>query len=122
MRALVGNDSLQKLQVSVPRIVYISTLCEVEADMTVFQAFRRVERHLPHNKKASHVYEVTMPEHVYNSNQWTSKITPKHRKDGRQAIFESIYESSTPTHSHILVNLGALVRLSPEAAKRKFSK
>ena len=120
--AMIGNDSLQKIHVTVPRIVYVSTLCEIEGDLSVFGGFRRVDRHLPHNKRAKYVYEISMPEYVYRSSDWLSKITPKRKQDEGSQIFESIYESSVPLQARILAQLGSVVRLTPEAAKGKFRK
>ena len=120
--ALIGNDSLQKIHVTVPRTVYISTVVPVVADMSFFQEFRQVDRHLPHNKRSKYVYEVTMPEHVYKANEWLHKITPKSKTDSDVQIFESIYESSTPLSGRILAQLGSVVRLTPAAARGKFRK
>jgi DNA polymerase epsilon subunit 1 len=120
--AIVGNDSLQKVHVSVPRTVYVSTFVEVEADMSVFQEFRKVDRHLPHSKQSKHVYEVTMLEHVYKENKWVSSITPKNGHDKSSRVFECVYESATPLRARILAHLGTTVRLSPTAAQGKFRK
>ena len=120
--AIIGGESLQKVYVTVPRTVYISCFIQVEADMAFFQDFRQVDRHLPHNKSAKYVYEVTMPEHVFRANQWLEKIKPKSATDVGSQVFESIYESSTPLSGRILSQLGAVVRLTPKAATGKFRK
>ena len=114
---MVGNDSLQKVHVSVPRAVYVTTRAEIKsADDSVIA--KKVDRHLPHNKTAVFTYEVTMAEHIYKSKDWTRFLLPAGSDESegvREDLLETIYETGAPLMARALTELGAVVKTSPNA-------
>jgi DNA polymerase epsilon subunit 1 len=111
---LTGNESLQKVHVSVPRTVYVTSRGEITctaADILM----KKMDKHLPHNKTASFTYEVTMPEHVYKTKEWTRYLLPvdsEKAEEVREDLLETIYETETPLMSRALTELGAVVKAS----------
>lgn len=109
---MVGNDSLQKVHISVPRTVHITTRSEIKSvDSNIIA--KKVDRHLPHNKTATFTYEVTMPEHIYKSKEWTRSLQPTQSEsvDGiREDLLETIYETGAPLMSRALIELGTVVK------------
>jgi len=118
---MVGKDSLQKINVTVPRLVYISTRKEVTNVSDDFLEFRQVEKHLPHSKSAPFVYEVAMPEYVYKSKEWIKYLQPVESIDEAEDIFERMYESGAPLMSRVLTQLGSIARLNaPTQGRRNY--
>lgn len=109
--AMVGTDSLQKVVVSVPRTVYISSRSELTHSSDDITRFRRVERHLPHCKAAHFVYEVTIPEHVYKKKTWVDRVYPIDPSVEKGHVIESVYQSKNPSMLRLLSELGHAVRL-----------
>lgn len=116
---MVGASSIQKLIVSVPRIVYVSTRKKIHCISTELLGFQKVDKHLPYSKSAPFVYEVTMPEQVYKSNKWIKYLQPTQPTEVFQDVFESLYESGTPLLSRIITELGSIARLNPTAIRSK---
>jgi len=114
---MVGSSSLQKITISVPRIVYISTRKEITNTSEEILDFRQVDKHLPYSKSASFVYEVTMPEYFYKSTNWINCLVPVDLNDTMENVFETMYESGTPLLTRILTEVGSIARLSPSAAQ-----
>lgn len=107
--AMVGNDTLQKIQITVPRVVYVTSHVELTQN-TPDILLKKVDKHLPHNKVAPFVYEVTMAEHIYKSNKWTSSLTAVRVSEAGPNILEAVYESSTPLMHRALTDLGCVVK------------
>lgn len=116
---MVGTSSLQKIIVSVPRIVYVSTRKEITNSSEQILEFRKVEKHLPYSKTASFVYEVTMPEHVFKSKKWIDFLQPVDSKDTTEDVFETLYESGTPLITRILTEIGSVARLNQSVVRAK---
>ena len=114
---MVGSTSLEKMTVSVPRVVYVSTRKEITNTSKEILDFRKVDKHLPYSKSASFVYEVTMPEHFFRSNNWINGLVPVDLNDTMEDVFETMYEAGTPLSTRILTELGSIVRLSPSGAQ-----
>lgn len=109
---MVG-ESLRKIQISVPRTIYISTNQEIGCNLKGKIDFRKVDKHLPHSKKARFLYEVTMPEFVYRRTNWTTSFFPVDKKsDGPSKLFEEVYETGTPLMTKILSELGSVSKLA----------
>jgi hypothetical protein len=72
---MVGRDSLQKVHVVVPRMAHVTSRSEIRSVNRNVVA-KMVDRHLPHNKTAVFTYEVTMPDHVHMSKEWTCALKP----------------------------------------------
>lgn len=119
---LVGTSSLQKIRVSVPRVVYVSTRKEVRVEFDSIIEFKKVEKHLPHNKRSRFLYEVVMPEYVFRAQKWINGIKALDGSDDTETLLESMYESETPLLSRALASLGAVSRLvSGDESKQKKS-
>ena len=120
--AMVG-DSLRKIQISVPRTIYISTNREISCNLTEQIDFRKVDKHLPRSKKAKFLYEMTMPEFVYRHKNWTSSFFPVDQKADREnKLFEEVYESGTPLMTKILSELGCVSKLALGDGSKKNQK
>lgn len=120
---MVGSSSLQKVIVSVPRIVYVATRMEIttNSEDDVLD-IRKVDKHLPSRKSASFIYQVTMPEHVYKSKKWLDLLQPNDSPKTTDDVFETLYESGTPLLTRILTELGSVARLDPSVARAKTKK
>jgi len=108
---MVGNESLQKIKVSVPRVIYISTRREIRIDCDELLDFRQVDKHLPHNRSANFVYEITMPEYTYRSRKWIKDIKAVDEAEVAGVVIEAMFESETPLSARIIASLGAVARL-----------
>jgi DNA polymerase epsilon subunit 1 len=116
---MVGGDSLRKIQISVPRTVYISTTQEVSCNLTEMIDFRKVDKHLPHNKRARFLYELTIPEFVYRNKNWTSSFVSTNGKPTNgQTLLDAIYETGTPLMTRALMELGSVSKLKGSDSKR----
>ncbi|KAL3923554.1 MAG: hypothetical protein SGILL_001593, partial [Bacillariaceae sp.] len=116
---IVGRDSLQKIQIEVPRIVYIATNEEAVCDLPEALEFRKVDKHLPHNKQSKFLYELALPESVYRNTSWTSKIVPKlgSLSDSR-TLLEAVYESEMPLMMRALSEIGSISKVAGEAVHK----
>ena len=120
---MVGGDSLRKVHVTVPRTVYISTMKEITAKSKDFLSFKRVDKYLPHNKKATFLYEVTMPEYVYRKKNWTALLhSVDERRQEDDNLIESVYETGTPLITRALSELGCVSRLQNQSSNTKNGK
>lgn len=117
--AMVGASSLQKVNVSVARVVYISTRKEITNESDLIMDFRRVDKHLPHSRNASFVYELTMPEHVYRGRKWLLGLRPVDGSINVSDILESLFESETPLVTRILAELGTVTRVNESSGVAK---
>jgi DNA polymerase epsilon subunit 1 len=109
---MVG-ESLKKIQIAVPRTIYIATNREVFCNLTGKLDFRKVDKHLPRNKKARFLYQLTMPEFIYRHTNWTSSFHPVDKKlDGQNKLFDDVYETGAPLMTNILSELGSISKLS----------
>jgi DNA polymerase epsilon subunit 1 len=116
---MVGRDSLQKIQIEVPRTVYIATYEEAVCILSEALEFRKVDKHLPHNKQAKFLYELTLPEPVYRNTSWTSKIVSKHGRDSdHRNLLQGVYESGMPLMMRALSELGSVTKVIGGADKR----
>ena len=121
---MVGGDSLRKIQISVPRTIYVSTNREVYCDSAEILDFRKVDKHLPHSKNARFLYELTMPEFIYRSTNWTSSFVPvdKNTDEHQCKLLEGVYETGTPLMMKILTELGSISKLAVVDGSRKNQK
>ncbi|KAG7364476.1 DNA polymerase Pol2 [Nitzschia inconspicua] len=117
---LVGGDTLQKVQIEVPRTLYIATSEEVVCNLKEAHDFKKVNKHLPHNKRARYLYELTIPEPLYRSTNWTLAIQPKTNKtQDSHNLLEGIYESGTPLMMRALSALGSISKVAISAGNRR---
>eukprot|EP00536_Pseudo-nitzschia_multiseries_P014500 jgi/Psemu1/298741/fgenesh1_pm.714_\ len=109
---MVG-DSLRKIQISVPRTIYISTNEEVTCNLQEKVDFRKVDKHLPHSKNAKFLYELTMPEYIYRQTNWTSSIIPlhNHMENRKSKLLKEVFETGTSLMTRILSELGSISKL-----------
>jgi len=115
---LVGKGILQKIQLTVPRTLYLNCRTEVSEFSTEAFTVKRVEKHLPHNIASKHMYEVTLPEHMFRKDDWLQNIfTPID-----VAAIESFYELGTPLVFRSLLDLGCVARVNPLSGAGKSSK
>jgi DNA polymerase epsilon subunit 1 len=121
---MTGTDSLQKISVTVPRTVYISTRKEITnvSDGTGMLELRKVDKHLPHSKSAAFVYELTMPEHIYKSKKWINYLKPVDSTEETDDIFDGLYETDTPLMARVLSEVGCLSRLTSAGTLAKARK
>lgn len=120
---VIVGESLRKIQISVPRTIYISTNRELFCKLTGKLDFKKVDKHLPHSKKAKFLYELTMPEFVFRHTNWTSSFFPVDKKcDGQKKLFEEVYEAGAPLMTKILSELGSVSKLSLVDGSRKNQK
>ena len=112
MWVMVGKDSLQKIHITVPRIVYISAhhpLKNVSSDIV---CFKKVDKNLPHGRSAAFVYEVTMPEYVYRNKAWIEGLQPLDESLEQGDCLETIYETGVPLVVRALNELGCVSKVN----------
>jgi len=118
---LAGGKTLQRVVISVPRIVYLSTKTAIESISAEIQ-IRKVEKHLPHSKTSKFLYEVTMAEKFYRTADWVASLkssSPGSSNNTTQIEIDQIYESATPLLMRALTELGSVSKLSHSAQSRK---
>jgi DNA polymerase epsilon subunit 1 len=116
----IGRDQLQKIQIEVPRTFYIATAHEATCNLKDTLVFRRVDKHLPHNKQVKFLYELTIPESVYRNTNWTAAIAPKNgTTQESQLLLQGIYETGTPLMLRALSALGCISKVAGGTNKRK---
>jgi DNA polymerase epsilon subunit 1 len=115
---MVGNDSLRKVQITVPRTVYVSSRKEITSDSSDILSVKKVEKHLPHSKSAVFLYEVTMQEHVYKTTNWAAKLKPVGKVANNEVVLDGIYETGVPLMVRALTELGCVSKLTPSASKK----
>eukprot|EP00529_Nitzschia_sp_RCC80_P002741 CAMPEP_0113444100 /NCGR_PEP_ID=MMETSP0014_2-20120614/2493_1 /TAXON_ID=2857 /ORGANISM="Nitzschia sp." /LENGTH=1934 /DNA_ID=CAMNT_0000335103 /DNA_START=203 /DNA_END=6003 /DNA_ORIENTATION=- /assembly_acc=CAM_ASM_000159 len=118
---LAGNNDLRKVQISVPRIVYIAAKQEIKCNLTDIFSFRKVDKHLPHGKTGKFLYELSMPEAVYKNSDWTAGFSAvKLQGEAENTnLLDKIYESGTPLITRALNELGSVAKLNNAAAASK---
>jgi DNA polymerase epsilon subunit 1 len=120
--ALVGGDSLQKIQVTVPRTVYVAARRALTSTSSEILEFKKVDKYLPHSKNAEFLYEITLPEYIYRSKSWTSYLKPVHSNgQDDDAALEGVYETGVPLMARALTQLGCVSKLSPNSQKSQKS-
>eukprot|EP00934_Nitzschia_sp_Nitz4_P003410 Nitzschia sp. Nitz4//scaffold180_size44305//24137//35517//NITZ4_007241-RA/size44305-processed-gene-0.44-mRNA-1//1//CDS//3329539473//3400//frame0 len=117
---MVGKDSLRRVQVSVPRIVYVASPCALKCTAPSIYEFKQVDMHLPHNTNTKFLYEVSMPEFVYRKGDWASCLQPLAGQSEKQLKLE-IFETGTPLKTRALTALGGVSKLSNLASKKQRS-
>jgi DNA polymerase epsilon subunit 1 len=117
---LAGGKTLQRVVISVPRIVYVSTRCAIDSASPEVQ-IRRVEKHLPHSKTAKFLYEVSMSENFYRKEDWVDsmKRSAPSSNGSTSVDIDQIYETATPLLMRALTELGSVSKLSHSAQSRK---
>lgn len=114
---MAGNDDLRKVQISVPRTVYISAKQDIHCHLKGIIDFRKVDKHLPHGKMAKFLYELVMPESVFTNTDWTSSFSAvKESRHKGSNLLDGIYESGTPLLTRALSELGSVAKLACEKA------
>jgi len=116
---MVDNKSLQRIQLTVPRVIYVNCLKELPEcfEDTEFKRIK-VERFLPHGKTAVHLYEVIMSEHLFRSHTWQEKFLAGY-EGNPLTVIEAVYESSSPLSFKLLVELGCVSKVSSATDKKK---
>lgn len=117
---LAGGKTLQRVVITVPRIVYISTQSAVESTSSEIK-IRKVEKHLPHSKNAKFLYEVSMNEGFYRKGGWVSllKRASPSASGTHDVDIDQLYETATPLLMRALTELGSVSKLSRAAQSRK---
>ena len=110
---MLTNGSLQRLTITMPRTLYVSCKEEVGEMTSPSLTIKRVEKYLPHNKTAKHLYEVTMPEHTYRSNSWLEYF----RSSTKDSAIESFYELSTSQMLRSLLRVGCVCGINHSAVR-----
>ena len=119
---IMVGDTLRKVQISVPRTIYISTNREISCNLAEKIEFRKVDKHLPRSKKSRFLYEMTMPEFVYRHKNWTSSFSPIDGKSGDNKLFDEVFESGAPLMTKILSELGCVSKLARVDESKKNQK
>ena len=102
---MLGNGSLQKLQVSMPRTIYIGCREKMNEFNSSSLKVKLVEKFLPHNKTSNFLYEVTMPEHTFRRKDWLHEVLSTSKQ--RHSV-ESFYEMNTPLSLKSIMHLGCI--------------
>ena len=108
---MLSNGSLQRVSISMPRTIYVNCKEEVSEISSYSLTIRRVEKHLPRNKIATNLYEVTMPEYSFRSNKWLDHF----RSKNRESLIQSFYELGTTQTLRSLIRVGCVCRVNNNA-------
>ncbi|KAL7468775.1 hypothetical protein ACHAXS_009012 [Conticribra weissflogii] len=112
---MIGNDSLQRVRIKLSRTVYVDSRIELKQGLIGSLVVKRVEKHLPHNKSSRLLYEVSMPEFLFLSNNWIGQLETKDpslqvNSITMNRLFESIYEMRTPLLLRAMMQIGSVCR------------
>ncbi|XP_063895802.1 DNA polymerase epsilon catalytic subunit 1 [Helicoverpa armigera] len=107
--ALVGSE-LHQIKLSVPRIFYVNQRVARAADSG--QYWRKCSRVLPRAHPVLHLYQYTVPEHLYREHQeeLTSELCAPE--------IEGIYETQMSLEFRVLVQLGCICTVDPQEARK----
>ncbi|CAJ1945696.1 unnamed protein product [Cylindrotheca closterium] len=119
---MLGSESLRKMHITVPRTVYVSTKQEIVSHSQDIISLRKVNKHLPHRKKAAFLYEVSMYEYVYKQKNWTSYLKAAKSNEGDATVLDEVFETGTPLLTRALTELGSVSRVSNFGKRRKGKK
>lgn len=116
---MLTNGSIQKLYITSPRTLFVSCINFVEEISSAALTVKRVEKHLPHNKTATYLFEVTMPEYTYRSNSWLDHF----RSKNGDSLIESFYELGASKVLRSILRLGCIcqVRKSAQPKNGKYA-
>lgn len=109
--AFTGASQLQRIQVTVPRIMYVNCQPNSKAEMTAKElGGKLVKKDLPHGNPCLNLYEIAIPEHKYIRNE---KALGLFLCDPQ---VEGVYETKTPLVFRSVVRLGAVTSVIPGTA------
>ena len=111
---MLTNGSIQKLNITTPRTLFVSCKNEVLEVASPALSVKRVEKHLPHNKAAKYLFEVTMPEYTYRSNSWLDHF----RSNNNESVIESFYELGASKVLRSILRLGCVCQVSNSAVTK----
>jgi DNA polymerase epsilon subunit 1 len=117
---MAGSDSIQKINITIPRTIYLSSRVEITSTSDEIQSLRKVDRHLPHSQSAKFVYEISMPEYVFRSKKWLDYLKPI-QGDLSTALsaLDTAFEAGTPLITRLLTNVGCICKLRQGTVKQK---
>ena len=118
--ALLNNSSLQKVNISIPRTVFLSARASLCTTDEIFLDFKQVERILPEGQVPPYLYEITIPEHTYRTKNWLSLIKPRDDTKQMEDVVDKLYESGTPLNLRALSELGSVVQLKTSSRGRSY--
>lgn len=110
--AMIGSDSLRKMNITVPRTVLVSTKEEINHDSSDILELKKVDKHLPHSKRSAHLYEISMPEYVYRNTQWTANLKSLRSGEDDESLLVEIFETGTPLMMRALTELGCVSKVT----------
>ncbi|CAH0728541.1 unnamed protein product, partial [Brenthis ino] len=107
--ALVGAE-LHQVRLSVPRVFYVNRRVARAADRGPH--WRRCARLLPRARPAHHLYQYTVPEHLYRERcqELMSELSAPE--------IEGIYETQMSLEFRVLMQLGCICAVDPQEARR----
>lgn len=111
MWIMLSNGNMQRLNITMNRTFFVSCTSEVPEKSTSELTVKRVEKHLPHNKSAKFLYEVSMPELTYRNQSWLLHF----RSAANEDMIESLYEMNTSELFRSLIQIGCICRMNPSA-------
>ncbi|CAH4036854.1 unnamed protein product [Pieris brassicae] len=106
--ALVNNE-LHQIKLTVPRIFYVNRRVAIEE---TGQYYRKCNRVLPRAHPAVHLYQYTVPEHLYREKrqELMSELSAPE--------IEGIYETQMSLEFRVLVQLGCICSVDQQEARR----
>jgi len=117
---MVGN-TLQKVNVTVPRTVYVDCLGKMLQQRDGKIEVKHVERHLPHNKVSRFLYEVTMSENDFRHSDWMKSLIPLDQNVTGQLV-HSVYGMGTPLMLRALMDIGCVSRIDSSLNENRSGK
>jgi DNA polymerase epsilon subunit 1 len=108
---LLANGNLQKLQVAVPRIIYINSREELQESSSDYVTVKRVDRYLPHSQTSMYVYEIKLSEHDFRAGHWLENAFTA----DEIASLDTIYELDTPLIFRSILEMGCVSHVVPQA-------
>ena len=109
MWIMLGNDSLQRINLKVPRTIYVNAHTDIAA--TAQGKVKKVEKRLPHNKRKSYLYEVSLPEDQFRRENWWISTLGLNDDNCEKAV-ERVYQQGTPLLFRTLIDLGCVCKVS----------
>jgi len=109
MWIMLGNDSLQKINLRVPRKIVVNSFADIIDQKEGI--VKKVDKRLPQNRRKQFLFEVTLSENKFRKENWWTDVLGL-SDDKSERTIERVYQQGTPLIFQTLVDLGCICKVS----------
>jgi DNA polymerase epsilon subunit 1 len=112
--AMISNNQLQRVKLTVPRILYVNILKNSQEAMNAAMKLggTKVFKELPHSKETQELYEIILPELKYQRNEKSID------QFFNSSDVEGLYESQVPLSFRTLMKLGCVAKVLQDSSSK----